>query len=200
MRFISIGTACNVKHQIDQHFGKLETLFFDWLMVDIMSVITLLKCKSIEDILNIDTIKVDPITSITETNSRVIITSLSNCVSIHDVPINPTDEDINDFIDKYKRRYMRIVEYIRSNEKLCFIKYGHIVEVHKRMFIDAIQAINKDCDFLLVNINIAQPKSSFIKTKFWLEINLDDIPPVEDDWQTSYLDWKTIFKTISDSH
>ena len=116
MRVISIGTACNVKHQIDEHFGKLKTLFFDWLMVDIMSVIDLLKCKSIEDILNIDTVKIDPVTPIVQNNSRVLITSLPCCISIHDVPINPTDNDINDFIDKYKRRYMRIIEYIHSNE------------------------------------------------------------------------------------
>lgn len=197
MRVISIGTACNVKHQIDEHFGKLKTLFFDWLMVDIMSVIDLLKCKSIEDILNIDTVKVDPVTPIVQNNSRVLITSLPCCISIHDVPINPTDNDINDFIDKYKRRYMRIIEYIHSNEKVYFIKYGHIDELYKQMFIEAVQAINKDCDFLLVNINISQPKSNFITNKFWLEINLTDIPPVDSDWKTSYLDWKTIFNTMT---
>ena len=35
MVFISIGTACNVKNQIDKHTGKKETLFFDWLMTDV---------------------------------------------------------------------------------------------------------------------------------------------------------------------
>ena len=50
MVFISIGTACNVKNQIDKHTGKKETLFFDWLMTDMNSVISILKCNNIDEI------------------------------------------------------------------------------------------------------------------------------------------------------
>ena len=122
MHVISIGSECNVKHQIDKHIGKSETLFFDWLMADIASVIKLLKCKSIDDILNINSVKVDQVTPIVESNSRILITSLPNCISIHDSPINPSEKDISDFIDKYKRRYQRIIDIINSNENVFFYK------------------------------------------------------------------------------
>jgi hypothetical protein len=51
-------------------------------------------------------------------NSRIVIKSLHHCISIHDLPINYTDNEILDFIDKYSRRFNRIVEYIKSNKKL----------------------------------------------------------------------------------
>ena len=50
--FISIGYVCNVKYQIDKYRDKKETLFFDYLMTHMDSVISILSCKNIDDILN----------------------------------------------------------------------------------------------------------------------------------------------------
>ncbi len=55
--FISIGTACNVKYQINKINNSKETLFFDWLMVDMQSVISILKNhESIDNIINTYTV------------------------------------------------------------------------------------------------------------------------------------------------
>ena len=35
--FISIGTACDVKYNIDKFTDSKATLFFDWLMTDMAS-------------------------------------------------------------------------------------------------------------------------------------------------------------------
>ena len=39
MKYISIGNACSVKYNIDKYRGKSKTLFFDWLMTSMDSVI-----------------------------------------------------------------------------------------------------------------------------------------------------------------
>jgi len=198
MRVISIGKACNVKYQIDKHIGKRETLFFDWLMTDIASVIKLLKCESINDILNIDSIKVDPVTPIIDFNSRILITSLPNCISIHDIPINLSNKDIIVFIDKYKRRYERLINIIKSNEEIFFIRYGEIDYESKKLFIETIQSINKNCKFTLVIVK-ENHSNNVIRSDNLLEINITYPQELVDDWTTDWLDWKLIFNTMHQS-
>jgi hypothetical protein len=196
MRFISIGRACNVKHQIDKHIGKSETLFFDWLITDIASVIKLLRCTSIEDILNIDSIKVDPDRPIVDSNSRILITSLPKCISIHDIPVNSSEKDIIEFIDKYKRRYQRIIDIINSNENVFFIRHGHVDNESKQLFIQTIQDINKNCNFTLVIVKANQSIDTINRNINILEINVTTKPHLIDDWTTDWMDWKLIFNTI----
>lgn len=198
MRVISIGTACNVKYQIDKYFGKFETLFFDWLMADIKSVNELLRCKSIDDILNVNSIIVDPVTPIVGSNSRILITSLSNCISIHDIPVKPSDKDIIDFIDKYKRRYARMINIINSNEKVYFIRHGNIDDENKQLFIDTIYSINKNCNFTLVIIKENQFIDTINRSRNLLEINVTSKPDLVKDWTTDWMDWKSFFSVIKD--
>jgi hypothetical protein len=56
MKYISIGKSCSVKHQIDKHKHKDETLFFDWLITSMKSVIEILVCPDINNILCVDNI------------------------------------------------------------------------------------------------------------------------------------------------
>jgi hypothetical protein len=197
MHVISIGSECNVKYQIEKHIGKVETLFFDWLMTDIASVIKLLKCESIDDILIVDSIKVDPVTPIVDSNSRILITSLPNCISIHDIPINPSHKDIIDFIDKYKRRYQRIIDIINSNEPIYFIRHNRIDEKSKQIFIQTIKNINKKCNFKLITIKDSQPSNRTIYSNNIIEIDITTIPPLIKDWTTDWLNWKSFFDIIT---
>jgi len=43
MKIISLGFACQVKHNIDRFFLSQETNFFDWLVTDFKSVLYILK-------------------------------------------------------------------------------------------------------------------------------------------------------------
>jgi predicted ATP-dependent protease len=111
--FISIGTACNVKHQIDKHCGKKNTLFFDWLMTDMKSVITIISS-------NIDTI----LENVVKEPDGIYIKSLSYCVAIHD--------SMDDFVEKYNRRYARLMETIKSDKKIYFLRFGAIDEFEQQ--------------------------------------------------------------------
>ncbi len=197
-KYISIGNACNVKYQIDKHRGKKETLFFDWLMTDMFSVISILNSyNNIDELLNFANIIKCPDNPTHGNYSRILIKSLPFCVSIHDIGIDVTEKDINKFIEKYKRRLNRIVNYIKSNEKIYFLRFGYIDDNMKSAFFQTIKAINPNCNFALISINQNENNNCINKEEHFLEINLikpDIAPP--DDWTTSYLDWKQIFLNI----
>lgn len=52
MVFISIGESCCIKYQLNLWKEKQATLFFDWLQTDMKSVILILSCNDIIDILH----------------------------------------------------------------------------------------------------------------------------------------------------
>jgi uncharacterized protein YktA (UPF0223 family) len=196
MKYISIGVACCVKYNIDKYIGNSETLFFDWLMTSMNSVIEILSCNNINNILYLDNIILDVNNPYKLENSRIVIKSLNFCVSIHDLPRNYTDNDILDFIDKYTRRFNRIIEYIKSNEKLCFIRFGHENNDNIYKFIETIKKINANCDFTIVVIdNDKKNNTEILKQNNFLhfKFNVDNNP---NDWKKDCLNWNNIFLDI----
>jgi hypothetical protein len=211
--FISIGPTCNVKYQINKYKGKKETLFFDWLLTDMESVNSIFSCHDIDNILFVDNMMID------DTNiSKISIKSLSQCVSLHDVGINIYDmynieneakghqkvfyfdKAREHFIEKYKRRYQKIIDYVQSDNHLVFVRYGSVDNKNKNMFIQSIKRLNPNCCFTLVSVNINQGINCIRKEEHFLEINLVDEKGSRDssDWMTSLLNWEQIFKDIDE--
>jgi hypothetical protein len=200
MKYISIGRICNVKHQIDKHKHKNdnETLFFDWLLTSMNSVIEILSCKDINNILYFDNIQRYINKPYYGDNSCIVIKSLDLCVSIHDLLRDYSDNDILDFINKYKRRFERIIKYIKSDEKIYFIRNDRVDDNTIDKFIETILDINPNCNFAIVIIdNDKENNSEFFKYEHCLYIKLN-IPP-ESDWTTSYLNWEKIFSFIENN-
>ena len=198
MKYISIGNNCSVKYNIDKYRGKNQTLFFDWLMTSMNSVIDILGSDNIKDILNFENIFID-VNNPHNNKQRIVIKSLDFCVSIHDVPINYTDNDILVFIDTYTRRFNRIIEYIKSNEKICFIRHGFVTNDEIDRFIETITKINSDCDFTLVVIyNDKKNNTEIVKQKKLLYIKLN-IDTIESDWTQQFLNWDNIFSDIENN-
>lgn len=197
--FLSIGENCCVKHQIDKHKGSKETLFFDWLGTDMNSVISILETMDINKILFFDNIFRDSTkpNSKDGKNARVNIKSLTKCVFVHDLPIIIKDQDVYEFIEKYKRRFQRIIDYIKRKEKIIFLRYGSITDVEKNKFIEVIQKINPQCNFVLVSIKIEQNETQNKKEDFFLEINLTN-KNQPNDWEKNFLNWKQIFADIEE--
>jgi hypothetical protein len=195
--YISIGDACVMKYQIDKHKSKKETLFFDWLMTSMTSVIEILSCRNINLILNYSNITRDENDPIFNNNSRVVIHSLDYCVSIHDIDREFKHEDILSFIDKCKRRYNRLIEYIKSYEKIIFLRDGPVTDTEKNKFIRTIQKLNPKCNFVLVVVdNNIDNKESMVKSDHCLYIKLNIAPPNNNDWTKSYLDFPNLFSII----
>lgn len=199
--YISIGRACDVKYNIDKFTGSKETFFFDWLMTDMASVNKILGTDKIDSILFFENIIQNPKNPIHGSNSSIIIKSLSYCVSIHDIPVSYDSSHINNFIEKYKRRYNRIIEAILNNKSVIyFIKKGKITYAEKYIFIKNIQNINSKCEFKLVELLEQKTTNNyFISEKYFISVNLDNyrVKPVRDSWTSDCWNWKQIFSDIS---
>lgn len=89
MEFISIGNACNVKHQIDSYNIKNKTLFFDWLVSDMKFVLEILGTSNIENIVNLKNIIVQP------DNKTIFFNLSSTGISYHDIKENHTLDDLH---------------------------------------------------------------------------------------------------------
>ncbi len=198
MKYISIGDACNVKYNIDKYRDKSETLFFDWLITSFKSVIEILECKDINNILYPENFIINVNKPYNEKEIKVVIKSLDCCISIHDLHINYNDKDILNFIDKYSRRFNRIIQYIKSNEKICFLRLGNHVnydEIYK--FIETIKKININCDFTIVFIdNNKNNNTEILKQPNFLHIKLNINKDNNMDWTDQHLNWNNIFLEI----
>ena len=199
--FISIGTSCDVKYNIDKFTGSKKTFFFDWLMTDMVSVNKIVGTNNIDSILFLENIIQDPKNPTYESNSRIIIKSLLFCVSIHDIPVSYNSLHINNFIEKYKRRYNRIIETILNNKSVIyFIRKGKITFDEKNIFIKNIKNINSKCKFKLVELLEQKTTNNYlISEKYFISVNLDNyrIKPVRDSWTSNCWDWKQLFSDIS---
>jgi len=203
MVFISIGRGCMVKYQINKHIGSSPTLFFDWLITDMDSVIELFNIYSSGNIdiffLPNNTAQCKKTPTHDSKYARILMGSLPCCTSIHDVNAIYTDADICEFIEKYKRRFMRIIEYINSNEKIYFIRYDKINNDQRVKFIQTIKRINSKCNFELIAIKPNENNSEVKIEENYKEINLISVEnkSSKPDWTYSYLDWKKIFDEIT---
>ncbi len=202
---ISLGLACNVKYQIDQHNQKTRlsqpTYFFDWLMTSFETVLQIFEVEAIENILSLENIESIEIAKTDSTYSKIAIKSLDFFESVHDVRTNFEKQDIVGFLEKYKRRYDRIIELINSENELYFVRHSHknanITENQKRRFKSCILKINPNCQFNLVNL--VDLNSHHIMEGNYIELDLGNylIKPIDDsDWTTSYYDWGNIWKNI----
>ena len=201
MLCLSVGKNCSVKYNIDKYIGTDYTYFFDWLITDMDSVNEIMGINNIEDILNIDNIIQDELKKIHNQNSQIMIKSLSKCISIHDIPIEYNLTDIEYFIDKYVRRYNRIIEHIKYNKSVIyFIRNGDITISQKKVFIKNIYDINPLCNFKLVELIDDCDSESIELFENVITLNLQDykIKNCEDnDWKQSHFDWNKIFNDIA---
>lgn len=199
-KFISLGSNCSIKHNLDLFIGKKQTLFFDWLITDMKSVNQLLSCINIDEIINVNSIK--RIGGNSHKNlSKVSITTLSKCISIHDLSLSYDNNEAIDFVRKYKQRYFRIIDLIKnSNCKLYFLIYGNVTKDEINHFIKIIKNINNLCNFKLGIINY---NNSLYEDSYVLHINLNDYEiegkqiPLEDYWKAELWDWNRIFNFIA---
>jgi hypothetical protein len=194
--FISIGDGCNVKYQIDTHISVKETMIFDRVLTDMNTVIKILnEYEFIEEILNFNNIIKHPFDPVKTEKSRIIVKGLSRFVSIHDISIDMFEEEVFEFIERYKRRLMRIIYHIIGDKKIFFVRFGDIERNEQSEFINTIKKINPNCDFSLVCLN----DGADLIGNHLININLNKYLIKEkdkNDWTASYYDWKTIFNDI----
>jgi hypothetical protein len=198
--FISLGPACNVKWAIDTFIGSKETLFFDWMMTNLKSVTQIIGCEDITKVISYETVTQNPDKPHHSGHACMLINSVDYCESIHDVPSNFSDNDIEDFIAKYRRRYYRIIDIIKSNKfNIYFMHYKNVSRQDKNDFIECVKKINPECCFTLVELFYSEEIKFDKEFRNSAIINLNKFKLREKDqrdWRTTYLDWRNIFITL----
>lgn len=150
--YISLGGSCNVKFQIDKYTKRSQpTHFFDWLMTSFESVNQLMSTTSIASFLDPATFKVEGhVKNKNHMRYTVTMSAFHSCVSIHDINGKYDKTTINEFVEKYTRRYERLMEEIRSGRKIMFIYDGEVSVDQAQEFVKNVLRINPSCPFTLV--------------------------------------------------
>lgn len=220
MKIISLGYACQVKHHIDNYniseYNKTDmTNFFDWLITDFRTVLYVLKalCDN-----NLDFLSFNKFTDkwiYMQCNSwhppchKVEHTDIK-MISIHEFPVDvPYYTCVLDYISTYKRRLLRLKEYIMSNETIHFIHMiDHTLteeyiptEIDITIFCEYIYKINRNCRFYL---HIAMSPSSNNFNQLLSQNNdinifkyrLEKTHDMEVNWENNDYNWEIIFNKI----
>jgi len=117
-------------------------------------------------------------------------------VSMHDVPIKYSFNDINNFILKYKRRYNRLIELIKSNNKTYIIRRDNPLDNKITKFINIINIINPNNNITLILLrNDIIDHYIFSKRVICINFNKFKLNK-NNDWQKNNYAWNLLFDFI----
>ena len=156
MVFISLGTSCKVRESIDRFNGfRNETNFFDWILSNFTTVLFVIQYIDHPELfLTSDKF----IKSFPSPNNPTHFISNHNQLyfsSLHDFPVDMEyDHFMIFFLEKYKRRILRLKNTIISTETIQFIHmitFASIIPSIENIyfFVIYIQIINPNCKFYL---------------------------------------------------
>jgi len=208
MKIISLsssiaGPACAIGLCIKKHFydNNYQTNMFDYLEISLLSIIQILYLKN-DDINYLhenNEVFINPVG-----NNSVIFKNFNHIISNHDLKLNYSEEDYKDFIDKYKRRYHRLMEYINTEDKILFIRYGNELESVINNFMNRINEINPKLQVFFINVNYDEKSEIVnynIKNVFYINFyNHIDKNVIYNDnlfYKTMQYDWNIISDVIS---
>ena len=186
------GNACAVHESIIKYniSTSNKTLFFDWLVTSMKSVNQVLENMPI--IFETESMRPNTLntTSINFKNFDLLISHHD----IHDF----NDNSINEITNKYIRRYERLINTIKEQEKINFIRYcknqQNLEEKEIYTFYKNIKNINPNLIFnfiLISDDNDLVIPNNLLKDNF-IYINLNNY--VDDDIVNETNDYKKIIK------
>ena len=208
MKIISLsagiaGPACAIATSIKKYFynGSKQTDMFDYLEISLLSIIQILSLNSdnlCDALSNNNTFS----PNINECQT-VTFNNFDRIISHHDLKEKYNTDDYIEFIEKYKRRYNRLIECIKTENKIFFIRFGIENRIQFQEFIKAIKQINPLCQFYIINLiydekNVEYkndiPNLYTINFYYFLEKDIiynDDLY-----YRTIQFNWKLVYNLI----
>ena len=206
MKIISLssniaGPACAVAQCIKKYYNNdYKTNFFDFLEVNFTSIIQFLKIENIDKELKTN----NYIISNKIGKKSVYFNNFNKMISHHDLEENYKKEDYDIFIEKYKRRYYRLLDTIKEENKIFFIRYGLENEELINNFINEVSKINPKLKIYFINVeydsnnlNICYNNKNYKYINFYnyMDYNLK----YDDDlyFKTLQFNWNVVFEIIN---
>ena len=208
MKIISLssdkaGFACAVATSIKKYYNNnYQTQFFDYLVCSLNTINNILKINQCDNIIN--NLEITPIND----KSCVNFKNYDNLISYHDL-LNPYNiDDYNNFIEKYKRRYFRLQEIIKNENKLYFIRFGYETEKDINNFFHIIKYLNNNIKIYFINVyydkinynynyKINNNNCFFIPVNFYIFEEKNKTYDKDDYYKTLEYNWHEIFKIIN---
>ena len=194
------GNACAIRESINNYTQNInKTQFFDWLITSMKSVNQILENTPI--IFESNYIYPNSLntTSINFKNFDLL-------TSVHDID-KFNDNSINEIIEKYTRRYERLINTIKEQKNINFIRYcknqQNIEEEEILIFYKNIKNINPNLVFnfiLISDYNDLVLSNNLLKDNF-IYINLnnfidDDVINETNDYYKIIKKYKCVFSLV----
>lgn len=203
------GNACAIRKSINNYTSqKSETHFFDWLVTSMKSVNEVLQGKPLMFVNK----KIHPniLDKMYSNVTTIHFLNFDKLISHHDIKRFNSNKIFN-VTELYKRRYVRLLNILKTEKNICFIRhckgFNDIEEDEIDIFYKNIQKINTNLIFYFVLITdnddnkMKLPKNLNIKPNF-IHINLnnylnyDTVTNEPDEFQRTIKKHKYIFDVI----
>ena len=204
MKIISLsssiaGPACAIATSIKKYFynNNYETNMFDYLEISLLSIVEILNLKENDiNYLNLN----NEIYLNKNDNNSVKFNNFDKIISHHDLKKIYSEQDYKEFIDKYIRRYNRLINSIKNEDKIFFIRYGIENENIIDIFFEKILSINPllKVYFIIVDYN---ENNEYINNKNYTYINFYENNKninynIDLFYKTIEYDWKIVYDII----
>lgn len=195
------GNACAVRQSIINYtISNNETHFFDWLVTSM---------KSVNQILENTPILFENNYIYPNKNDGITIKFLNFdlLISHHDIK-EFNDNSINEITEKYTRRYLRLINTIKEQKKIYFIRYcknsKDLEEKEIINFFNNITNINPKLDFKFILISdcddLIIPDSLLLYNFIYINLNKytdDDILNESNSYKKIIKQYKCVFKLVN---
>jgi hypothetical protein len=128
--------------------------------------------------------------------------ALDSFRSVHDLPMQYSQEQFDAFIEQLHRRWRRLFDYIREGVFIIFLHFHHddefLTPEQQQRFFENLAAINPEHRCYLVSCcehkrGPVPPPTERFRTFNFAEYPIKDVPH---DWQFSRYDWAALFRTF----
>jgi hypothetical protein len=210
MKIISLssiiaGPACSIAHCIKKHFYSNSNFYptgmFDYLEISMKTINQILENNNVEDGL----VNNYYIYTNKDNKSSIKLNNFDHLISHHDLSKNYNEEDLNNFFEKYKRRYKRLIYDLENEDKIFFIRYGLDDYNLITNFINKIKKINSKLEIYFINViydEINNINEIFHNNYILINFNnyIDKSKTYSNDFFFKLIDfdWTIIYKIIYD--
>ena len=203
MKIISLsssiaGPACAVAKSIKKHFynDNYQTNMFDYLEISLLSILQILYLQN-NDIKYLDLN--NEIFLNKDDNNSVKFNNFDKIISHHDLKKMYDENDYKNFIEKYIRRYYRLIDDIKREDKIFLIRYKSENDQIINYIIERILLMNPllKVYFIVVDYNEKDENiyRNYIYINFY-ENNKNIDSDIDLYYRTLEYNWKLVYDII----